>query len=75
MIIRRIFYGLILQQNDDQFRERLVVVPFLNRIPKEEQDHDLLNKLKEELPAIFNKIFKAYLRLRENNLLLQYNRH
>ena len=62
-------HPLILQQNDDQFRERLVVVPFLNRIPKEEQDHDLLNKLKEELPAIFNKIFKAYLRLRDNNFI------
>lgn len=62
-------HPLILQQSDDQFCERLVVVTFLHQIPKEEQDHDLLNKLKEELPAIFNKIFKAYLRLRDNNFI------
>ena len=30
-------HPLILQQRDDQFCERMVVVPFLNRIPKEEQ--------------------------------------
>ena len=62
-------HPLILQQRDDQFCERLVIIPFDHKIPKEEQDHDLLNKLKAELPAIFNKLLAAYLRLRKNNYI------
>ncbi len=60
-------HPLVLQQRDDQFCERLVVIPFDNKIPKDRQDHDLLNKLRDELPAIFNMILKAFLRLRNNN--------
>ena len=58
-------HPLVLQQRDDQFCERLV--PFDNKIPKDRQDHDLLNKLRDELPAIFNMILEAFLRLRNNN--------
>ena len=60
-------HPLVLQQRDDQFCERLVVIPFDNKIPKHKQDHDLLNKLRDELPAIFNMILEAFLRLRDNN--------
>lgn len=60
-------HPLVLQQHDDQFCERLVVIPFDNKIPKDRQDHDLLNKLRDELPAIFNMILEAFLRLRNNN--------
>ena len=60
-------HPLVLQQRDDQFCERLVVIPFDNKIPKNKQDHDLLNKLRDELPAIFNMILEAFLRLRKNN--------
>lgn len=60
-------HPLVLQQRDDQFCERLVVIPFDNKIPKNKQDHDLLNKLRDELPAIFNMILEAFLRLRDNN--------
>ena len=60
-------HPLVLQQRDDQFCERLVVIPFDNKIPKDRQDHDLLNKLRDELPAIFNMILEAFLRLRDNN--------
>ncbi len=60
-------HPLVLQQRDDQFCERLVVIPFDNKIPKHKQDHDLLNKLRDELPAIFNMILEAFLRLRNNN--------
>jgi P4 family phage/plasmid primase-like protien len=60
-------HPLVLQQRDDQFCERLVVIPFDNKIPKDRQDHDLLNKLRDELPAIFNMILEAFLRLRNNN--------
>lgn len=60
-------HPLVLQQRDDQFCERLVVIPFDNKIPKNRQDHDLLNKLRGELPAIFNMILEAFLRLRDNN--------
>lgn len=60
-------HPLILQQQDEQFCERLVVVPFEHKIPKDKQDHDLLNKLRVELPAIFNRILSAYLRLCANN--------
>ena len=59
-------HPLVLQQRDDQFCERLVVIPFDNKIPKDRQDHDLLNKLRDELPAIFNMILEAFLRLRNN---------
>ena len=60
-------HPLVLQQRDDQFCERLVVIPFDNKIPKDRQDHNLLNKFRDELPAIFNMIFEAFLRLRDNN--------
>lgn len=60
-------HPLVLQQRDDQFCERLVVIPFDNKIPKDWHDHDLLNKLRDELPAIFNMILEAFLRLRNNN--------
>lgn len=60
-------HPLVLQQRDDQFCERLVVIPFDNKIPKDRQDHDLLNKLRDELPVIFNMILEAFLRLRNNN--------
>lgn len=60
-------HPLVLQQRDDQFCERLVVIPFDNKIPKDRQDHDLLNKLRDELPAIFNMILEAFLRLRKKN--------
>lgn len=60
-------HPLVLQQRDDQFCERLVVIPFDNKIPKDSQDHDLLNKLRDELPAIFNMILEAFFRLRNNN--------
>lgn len=60
-------HPLVLQQRDDQFCERLVVIPFDNKIPKDRQDHDPLNKLRDELPAIFNMILEAFLRLRKNN--------
>ena len=60
-------HPLVLQQRDDQFCERLVVIPFDNKIPKDRQDHDLLNKLRDELPAIFKMILEAFLRLRNNN--------
>ena len=60
-------HPLVLQQRDDQFCERLVVIPFDNKIPKDRQDHDLLNKLRDELPAIFNMILEAFFRLRNNN--------
>lgn len=60
-------HPLVLQQRDDQFCERLVVIPFDNKIPKDRQDHDLLNKLRDELPAIFDMILEAFLRLRNNN--------
>lgn len=60
-------HPLVLQQRDYQFCERLVVIPFDNKIPKDRQDHDLLNKLRDELPAIFNMILEAFLRLRNNN--------
>lgn len=60
-------HPLVLQQRDDQFCERLVVIPFDNKIPKDRQDHDLLNKLRDELSAIFNMVLEAFLRLRNNN--------
>ncbi len=41
----------------------------MNVVPPEDQDRELLYKMKDELPAIFNKALKAFKRLRDNNFI------
>lgn len=45
-------YRPVIQGDDSGIWNRLVLVPFRNIIPAEEQDPNLFNKFKEELPGI-----------------------
>ena len=62
-------HKITIAYKDEQFIERLVVLPFLNSVPPEDQDRKLLDKMKDERPAIFNKVLKAFKRLRDNNFI------
>lgn len=62
-------HKITIAYKDEQFIERLVVLPFLNSVPPEDQDRELLDKMKDERPAIFNKALKAFKRLRDNNFV------
>ena len=60
-------FPLMLTNNDPAFNNRMVVIPFPHPIPKDQQDKQLLDKLKTERPAIAVKVLDAYLRLRRHN--------
>lgn len=45
---------------------RLRILPMLNALPVEQQDRQLLNKLRQELPGIFNWAMEGLQRLRSN---------
>lgn len=60
-------YPLLTKEPDDAFMQRIVVVPFLHSIPREEQDRNLLERLKAEKPAIASKALEAYYDLRKNH--------
>lgn len=55
---------LLTQNSDPAFYRRAIVVPFLNTIPKEHQDFNLLEKLNNERDAIVYDAIQAYLMLR-----------
>ena len=56
-------YPLRLKEYDEAFVNRVVYVPFINAIPKEKQDKNILDKMQKELSALFNWAFVAYKRL------------
>lgn len=43
------------KESDSAFWERMIIIPFLNSIPKKEQDSELLDKLWEERDGIVNQ--------------------
>lgn len=59
-------HPLRLKEYDDAFVNRVVYLPFYNAIPKHRQDPKILEKMKKELPALFNHAFAAYRRLVAN---------
>ena len=59
-----------LKKADLAFSERLIEIPFLYPVPKEKQNRDLLNFLKQELPGIAVKAAKAYLSLVADNYII-----
>lgn len=59
------------EKPDPAFNERQVVVPFNYPIPKDRQNKQLVEELKEETGGIVNKAIKAYLRLVANNYIFQ----
>lgn len=60
-------FPLMPADQDDAFGARLVTIPFLYSIPKDQQDKHLLDKLLVERPAIAVKALDAYLELRQRN--------
>jgi putative DNA primase/helicase len=50
-----------LRSVDEAIRRRLNLIPFTVKIPKEEQDKDLAEKLKNEWPAILNWLIEGCL--------------
>lgn len=59
-------HPLRLKEYDAAFANRVVYIPFLHPIPKDKQDKYILEKMQQELPALFNHAFKAYRRLVSN---------
>lgn len=59
-------HPLRLKEYDTAFVNRVVYIPFTHPIPKEEQDPYILEKMRKELPALFNRAFAAYKRLVAN---------
>ena len=62
-------HSLRLKEYDEAFVNRVVYIPFTHAIPKDKQDKQLLQKMGEELPALFNQAFEAYKRLVKNNYI------
>lgn len=60
-------FPLMPADNDAAFRARLVIIPFLYPVPKEQQDKHLLEKLMQERNAIAQKALDCYLRLKARN--------
>ena len=59
-------HPLRLKEYDAAFVNRVVYIPLMYAIPKAKQDKDILIKMQGELPALFNRAFKAYKRLVAN---------
>lgn len=59
-------HPLRIKEYDAAFINRVVYIPFLKPIPKHKQDRNILAKMQEELPALFNYAFAAYKRLVAN---------
>lgn len=59
-------HSLKLKEYDEAFVNRVVYIPILKAIPKDKQDRNILEKMKNELPAVFNHALRAYLELVES---------
>lgn len=60
-------HPVTLASEDEAFMRRMIIIPFIYSIPKEQQDHMLIEKLKDEKQAIVIKALQAYCRLRDRN--------
>lgn len=56
-------HPLKLKEYDQAFVNRVVYIPFLYAVPREKQDRNILEKMQNELPALFNHALAAYKRL------------
>lgn len=52
--------------DDPAFNKRRLVIPFNNVIPEDEQDPELFDKIREELPSIAGTALRYLVRLRDN---------
>ena len=57
-------HQLLTQTYDDAFHDRLVAIPFPYTVPPEEQDGNLIERLKCERDAVASKALSAYWQLR-----------
>lgn len=57
-----------LRENDDAFWTRMVLVPFENRVEKEDRDPDLLEKLLDRSDYIILRALKHYKAFLDNNM-------
>ena len=62
-------HPIILDQADSAFWDRVVYIPFLYSIPKEDQDKELIDKLFAERDGIVKKAVKAAKKLIKNNYM------
>lgn len=58
--------------DDEGMRNRMVVIPFLNAIPPEKQDHNLVEKLMLEKGYILKRCMKALQNWVENNHIFSF---
>lgn len=56
-------HPLRIKEYDKAFVNRVVYIPFFHSVPKHRQDINILQKMQEELPALFNHALAAYRRL------------
>ena len=66
-------HALLTSSADDAFENRIVVVPFLYSVPREDWDPQILNKLALERDAVVSKSIDAYFRLRGNHYIFAGN--
>ena len=60
-------YDLKTSDLENSFASRLLVIPCMYTVPKEKQDHSLINKIKMERSAIATKAIMAYAEVRNNH--------
>lgn len=62
-------HPLRIKEYDKAFVNRVVYIPFYHSVPKHRQDINILQKMQEELPALFNHALAAYKRLVKNGYI------
>ncbi len=66
-------HPILVDTPDEAFWQRLIVIPFMRSIPREQQDHELLDKFEAERSAIVAKALVYYRQLRANNYIFAGN--
>lgn len=66
-------HPILVDTPDEAFWQRMIVIPFVNSIPREQQDHGLLDKFEAERSAIVVKALGYYRQLRANNYIFTGN--
>lgn len=57
------------ESDEDSFWERMIIIPFLYSIPREQADHEMLNKLLAEKDAIISYCLRAFHKVIKNNFI------
>ena len=62
-------HALSLQYYDQQFANRILLIPFFHAVPPKQQDYMLLEKLKTEREGILAKAVRVFNQLEANNFI------